>query len=134
MGWYRIPAVMADDEVHRYITVLAKLLREQEITGRELSRRLNLKPGTLARLLRGERELRVSQLLDILKVLKVEPLAFYRFVHAETPLTERLMQGLGERTTPPLLVPPIMTEEEFSTRVQEALTRALAAHKDQLKS
>ncbi len=124
----------ADNEVLRYITVLAKLLREQEITGRELARRLNLKPGATARLLRGERDLRVSQLLEILTVLKVQPLAFYRLVHGETPLTERLMQGLGEPTTPPLLVPPIMTEEEFSTRVQEAVTKALAAQKDQLKS
>jgi transcriptional regulator with XRE-family HTH domain len=119
--------VMADEEVRRYLVTLDALIGDRNITGRELARRLGWAQGTLTRLLRGDRELRLEQLLAILKALEVEPLAFYRAVYAGKPLAERLIEGLGGPAVSPVLVPPMMTEEDFSRRVQEALRQALKA-------
>jgi len=124
---------MTPDELSRYLAVLNDLVRQKGITRRELDSRLGWKGGVVARLLRGERgDLRLSQLLAILKELDVEPLAFYNVVHAGTPTTARLLSRLSGGVPPPLVIPPTMTEEEFSQRVREAVEAALAAHHSRL--
>jgi len=118
---------MIEDELRRYTAALAALLKERRFTGRELDRRLGWEQGNTTRLLRGKRELRVGQILAILKVLEVEPLAFYTSVHGDRSLATRVVAGLGAPSPPPLLLPPAMSEEEFSRRVREAVLQALAA-------
>ena len=98
--------------------------RQQRVTD---SMDLGWEQGNTTRLLRGKRELRVGQILAILKVLEVEPLAFYTSVHGDRSLATRVVAGLSAPPLQPLLLPPAMSEEEFSRRVREAVLQALAA-------
>jgi len=124
---------MTPDGLSRYLAVLNDLVRQKGITRRELDSRLGWKGGVVARLLRGERgDLRLSQLLAILQELDVEPLTFYAAVHAEAPVTVRLLNRLAGDAPPRLIVPPAMTEEEFSRKIREAVEAALAAHNRKL--
>jgi hypothetical protein len=83
----------------------------------------------VGRLLRGERDLRLSQLLAILKILQVEPLSFFRAVHADRSVSARLLESLAAATpaSAPLVVPPLMSEVEFSKLLRNALDDALTA-------
>jgi hypothetical protein len=120
---------MTDEELSRYLAVLADLVKEKKIALTKLDRLLGWRGGMAGRLLRGERDLRLSQLLAILKILQVEPLSFFRVVYAERSVSTRLMESLAAATpaSTPLVVPPMMSEEEFSKLIRTVLDDALAA-------
>jgi transcriptional regulator with XRE-family HTH domain len=120
---------MAAEELSRYLATLADLVKEKKLALTKLDRLLGWRGGMVGRLLRGERDLRLSQLLAILDILQVEPLAFFRAVYADRSVSTRLMETLATAapTSPPLIVPPMMSEEEFSKLIRAALDDALAA-------
>jgi transcriptional regulator with XRE-family HTH domain len=120
---------MTHEELSRYLAVLADLVKEKKIALTKLDRLLGWRGGMVGRLLRGERDLRLSQLLAILKILQVEPLSFFRVVYAERSVSTRLMESLAAATpaSTPLVVPPMMSEEEFSKLIRTVLYDALAA-------
>jgi hypothetical protein len=120
---------MADEELSRYLAVLADVVKDKKIALTKLDRLLGWRGGVVGRLLRGEREIRLSQLLAILNVLEVEPLAFFRAVYADRSVSARLISSLTAATpmSAPLVVPPSMTEEEFSRLIRTVLDDALAA-------
>jgi DNA-binding Xre family transcriptional regulator len=128
MAGVEFPTGMIPDELRRYLDLLNRLVAEKKITRRELDSRLGWKGGVAARLLRGERgDLRMSQLLGILRVLDVEPLAFFLSAHADAPASAWILAHLDTlpASPEPLFLPPVMSEEEFSRRIQEALEKAL---------
>jgi hypothetical protein len=120
---------MADEELSRHLAALADLVKEKKIALTRLDRLLGWRGGMMGRLLRGERDIRLSQLLAILKILQVEPLSFFRVVYADRSIATRLMESLAAAApaTTPLVVPPMMTEAEFSKLVRTVLDDALAA-------
>ncbi len=120
---------MADEELSRYLAVLADVVKDKKIALTKLDRLLGWRGGVVGRLLRGEREIRLSQLLAILNILEVEPLAFFRAIYADRSVSARLMESLTAATplSTPLVVPPSMTEEEFSRLIRTVLDDALAA-------
>src|SRR4029077_8124854 len=123
-------ATMADEEMSRYLAVLADLVKDKKIAMSRIDRLLGWRVGVVGRLVRGERDIRLSQLLAILNILEVEPLAFFRAVYADRAVSARLMSSLTTVATPmstPLVVPPSMTEEEFSRLIRTVLDDALAA-------
>jgi hypothetical protein len=120
---------MADEELSRYLAILADLIKGKKVALTKLDRLLGWRGGAVGRLLRGERDLRLSQLLGILDILGVEPLAFFRAVYADRSVSARLMESLATTTatSTPLVVPPMMSEEEFAKLIRAALDDALAA-------
>jgi hypothetical protein len=128
-GGIEFPTTMADEELSRYLTVLADLVKEKKIALTKLDRLLGWRGGMVGRLLRGERDLRLSQLLAILSILQVEPLSFFRVVHADRSISARLMESLAAAApaSAPLVVPPLMSEREFSKLLRTALDDALTA-------
>ena len=120
---------MADEELSRYLATLADLVKEKKIALTKLDRLLGWRGGVAGRLLRGERDLRLSQLLAILKILQVEPLSFFRAVYADRSVSARLMESLAAAApaSTPLVVPPMMSEEEFTKLIRTVLDDALAA-------
>ena len=120
---------MADEELSRYLAILADLIKGKKVALTKLDRLLGWRGGAVGRLLRGERDLRLSQLLGILDILQVEPLAFFRAVYADRSVSARLMESLATTpaTSTPLVVPPMMSEEEFARLIRAALDDALAA-------
>jgi hypothetical protein len=120
---------MADEELSRYLAILADLVKEKKIALTKLDRLLGWRGGMVGRLLRSERDLRLSQLLAILNILQVEPLSFFRAVHADRSVSARLIESLAAASpaSTPLVVPPLMSEEEFSKLLRTALDDALTA-------
>jgi hypothetical protein len=120
---------MADEELSRYLAILADLIKERKIALTKLDRLLGWRGGMVGRLLRGERDLRLSQLLAILKILQVEPLNFFRAVYADRSVSARLMDSLAVAApaSAPLVVPPMMSGEEFSKLIRTVLDDALTA-------
>lgn len=120
---------MATEELSRYLAVLADLVKDKKIALTRIDRLLGWRGGMVGRLLRGERDVRLSQLLAILNILEVEPLAFFRAVYADRSVAARLMESLTAAApmSTPLVVPPLMSEEDFSRLIRTVLDDALAA-------
>jgi hypothetical protein len=120
---------MADEEMSRYIAVLADLVKDKKIAMSRIDRLLGWRGGVVGRLLRGERDIRLSQLLAILNILEVDPPAFFRAVYSDRSVSARLMSSLtvANPMSTPLVVPPSMTAEEFSRLIRTVLDDALAA-------
>ena len=93
---------MADEELSRHLAVLADLVKEKKIALTKLDRLLGWRGGMAGRLLRGERDLRLSQLLAILKILQVEPLSFFRAVYADRSISARSWRAWPPRHPQPL--------------------------------
>jgi hypothetical protein len=120
---------MADEELSRYLAVLANLIKEKRFALTTLDRLLGWRGGMVGRLLRGERDLRLSQLLAILNILQVEPMSFFRAVYTDRSVSSRLIESLAAASPaiPPLVVPPAMSTEELFHLVRKALDDALTA-------
>jgi hypothetical protein len=120
---------MADEELSRYRAVLADLVKDRKIALTRIDRRLGWRGGITGRLLRGERDIRLSQLLAILHILEVEPFAFFRTVYADRSVSSRLIESLTAASPAgaPLVAPPTMSAEELFQLVRRALDDALTA-------
>jgi transcriptional regulator with XRE-family HTH domain len=113
-------------ETRRLTGLLESLVKIKRLTVRDLERQLGLSMGTLNKLFAGKRELKVRQILAILKVLNVPPAAFFRlaYEHADAdPASEEILASLdklaavGEIEPQPLSV----SREELHTVVGEIL-------------
>jgi|ERR1700674_2152071 len=93
-------------EVKRVREVLSSLVDVSGLSRREIARRLARQGSGLdvSRLLGGQLELKLHQVLDILRVLEIHPVEFFRLIFKEpelrSPLLERL-QGLFAAEKPP---------------------------------
>jgi len=117
---------MAADETDKYLSVLVDLVARRNITHRGLDTALGWKGGLARKVLRGERPLRLTQLLEILHVLKVEPLEYYARVHAAPLVLDRLLNAINAQgAPPPLVLPPHLGEEELSHLIRQAVEQAL---------
>jgi hypothetical protein len=99
------------EEVARVREALNSVIDLSDLSRREIERRL-ARQGSgmdLNRLLGGRFELRLFQLLDVLGVLDIHPLEFFRLVFKEpekrNPLLER-MQALFASVKPPAAARP----------------------------
>jgi hypothetical protein len=116
---------MAQDQARRCITLLARLVAEKRVAHREVDKRLEWKPGTTSRVLRESREdVRLSQLLEILRAIGVEPLAFFQTAFQAESLPARVISRLGAPPTP-LIAPEGLTTEMLTELMKAALRSVL---------
>ncbi|MEO6191600.1 MAG: hypothetical protein ABIS20_01205 [Thermoanaerobaculia bacterium] len=119
-----------DEEIRRYIDVLQELISRSGTSKREIERSVGWAKSSLTKLLKGQWEIKLRQLLEVLQVLRVEPLVFFRLVYKEIPLSDRLMKELSQGHAPdPILLPPAMSEEELDRRIEETVHKTIRASK-----
>lgn len=112
--------------VERYIAVLKELIARSGLTQREIERRSGWAKSSLTKLLLGHWDLKVRQLLAILKAIEVAPPVFFHLVYEKRPITDRLLEELGGRPEPEsMALPPAMSTEELDRRIEEAVERVL---------
>ncbi len=121
-----------EEEIRRYTEVLELLIDRSGWSRREVERRLGWGQGLLSQILAGKRVLKVSQILDLLRTLGIDPLVFYHLAHSPEPLSEGLLAGISQRAgngtllgPPALPALPAMTPEEWERRLEEAVRRAM---------
>jgi transcriptional regulator with XRE-family HTH domain len=113
-------------ETRRLTGLLESLVKIKRLTVRDLERRLGLSMGTLNKLFAGKRELKVRQILAILKVLSVPPAAFFRLAYEHDdadPASEVILTSLDKLVSAGELEPqPVhLSREELHTVVGEIL-------------
>ncbi|HLX09428.1 MAG TPA: hypothetical protein VKY89_16365 [Thermoanaerobaculia bacterium] len=103
---------VSNADVSRAREALSSLIDLSELSRREIERRLS-RQGCgldLNRLLSGKFELRLRQILDVIRVLDIHPLEFFRLVFKEperrNPLLEK-MQTLFASVRPPAVAGPM---------------------------
>jgi hypothetical protein len=113
-------------EVARVRQALGTLIDLSGLSHREIERRLaEQRCGLdLNRLLGGKFALKLHQLLDLLRVLDVHPLEFFRLTFKEpkrrSPLLERV-QALFAPARPPSAVPPSRPAEKDLEELRKRL-------------
>lgn len=116
---------MAQDEARRCLTLLARLVAEKRVAHREVDKRLEWKTGTTSRVLReGREDIRLSQLVEILRAIGVEPLAFFQIAFQAESLPSKVLARLGAPLTP-LIAPEGLTTEMLTELMKEALRSVL---------
>jgi transcriptional regulator with XRE-family HTH domain len=88
-------------ETRRLTSLLESLVKIKRLTVRDLERQLGLSVGTLGKLFAGKRELKVRQVLAILKVLDVPRAAFFRLAYENAdadPASEEILSSLAKLT------------------------------------
>jgi hypothetical protein len=87
----------------RATEVLVGLVEISGLSRREVERRLAREEGGLDinRMLTGRYAMRFHQLVDVLAVLKVHPLEFFRLVFAEPEMRSPLLARAAALFTPP---------------------------------
>lgn len=123
-----------EEEIRRYTEVLELLIDRAGLSRREVERRLDWGQGLLSQILAGKRVLKVSQILDLLRTLGVDPLVFYHLAHSPEPLTAALLAEITQRAgngtlLAPLSFPAAMTSADWERRLEEAVRRALEPRK-----
>jgi len=108
--------------------VLKQAISALGLTQKEVESRLGLSPGYLSRLFGGQIELKVDHVVQIAKVLEVEPeeifrLAFARSQGEPTPRIIRLREAFGVATPEP---PPVALSG-LEKEIEKILKRALAS-------
>jgi hypothetical protein len=119
---------MVQDETRRCITLLGRLVAEKRVAHREVDKRLEWKTGTTSRVLRKDRrDIRLGQILEILRAVGVEPLAFFQAAFQAESLPARVLSRLGEGEGPllPLTLPEALTPEQLTELVKAALRSVL---------
>lgn len=129
-----IAIVMApDDSISmRDITrILALAMREAGLTRQALEARLGWSSGAASRLLAGDRELRVRQLLAILKTIGMRPSKFFSLVetaalHEDTlALRAAILRILSSASEP--AEEEAITDAELDARIERMARRILAS-------
>jgi transcriptional regulator with XRE-family HTH domain len=113
-------------ETRRLTGLLDSLVKIKRLTVRDLERQLGLSIGTLNKLFAGKRELKVRQILAILKVLNVPPAAFFRLAYEHedaNPASEVVLSSLDKLAAAGELEPqPVqLSRKELHTMVGEIL-------------
>ncbi len=107
--------------------VLKTAIRSLGLTMKEVERRLGLSPGYLSRLFGGQIDIKIDHVVQIAKILEVEPeelfrLAFPPSQEEPTPKVQHLRQAFGALTPEP---PPSLSglEREIERIVKRAMAR-----------
>jgi transcriptional regulator with XRE-family HTH domain len=113
-------------ETRRLTGLLESLVKIKRLTVRDVERQLGLSIGNLNKLFAGQRELKVRQILAILKVLNVPPAAFFRLVfeHPDAdPTSEAVLSSLDKLAAVVDLEPqPLsLSREDMKTVVGDIL-------------
>jgi hypothetical protein len=119
---------MVQDEARRCITLLGRIVAEKRVAHREVDKRLEWKTGTTSRVLRKDRgDIRLGQILEILRAVGVEPLAFFQASFQPESLPVRVLSRLGEEREPlpPLMLPEALTTEQLTELVKAAVRSVL---------
>lgn len=74
------------DEVRRLLDVLQTLMRMLAISNREVERRLDLKHGTVSRLLNGQIEAKLEVVMGVARALGLEYEELFAFAYPERPV------------------------------------------------
>jgi transcriptional regulator with XRE-family HTH domain len=74
------------DEVRRLLDVLQTLMRMLAISNREVERRLDLKHGTVSRLLNGQIEAKLEVVMGVARALGLEYEELFSFAYPERPV------------------------------------------------
>ncbi len=126
------------EEELRIARLLEAVFRSAGIPAAELEKRANLASGTLARIFRGEVDLKLRHVFSVLDTLAVPPGEFFRLAYKERPnrgdsLAEEVMALLGDNLSvrerqaggdlqaePVSPVSPI-SDDELDRRILQAL-------------
>jgi transcriptional regulator with XRE-family HTH domain len=92
---------MSEDEVQRVRDLLAAAVRLQALPLAELARRVGMGRGQLARLLNGQTEIRLSQLMRVLAAIDLPPGTFFRQAFPDEPLPARDPRAETQPGAPP---------------------------------
>lgn len=74
------------EEVRRLLDVLHTLMRMLAISNREVERRLDLKHGTVSRLLNGQIEAKLEVVMGVARALGLEYEELFSFAYPERPV------------------------------------------------
>ncbi len=119
-----------DAEIHRVTELLKTVVRVAGLSHREIEKRLGQSPGYLSRLFAGAIELKFKHIIDILKVIKVEPHEFFQLAYPrQTGVTSATARQARDLLT---LFPPggepapgRVRQEEVDEMVRSAIRRLL---------
>lgn len=95
------------DEVRRLLDILHTFMRLLGVSNREVERRLDLKHGTISRLLGGQIEAKLELMLNVAHALGLEPREFFAFAYpdrsesgSETPAARKIRTMLEDLQPP----------------------------------
>jgi len=74
------------DEVRRLLDVLQTLMRMLAVSNREIERRLELKHGTVSRLLNGQIEAKLEVVLGVARALGLDYEELFSFAYPDRPV------------------------------------------------
>ena len=111
----------------RLCEVLKKAIGAMGLTQKEVEHRLGLSPGYLSRLFGGQIDLKVDHIVQIARVLEVEPGEIFRLAFPPTEdqpsqKTSRLREGFGV-TSPE---PPPSTLSWMEKEIERIVKRMIA--------
>jgi transcriptional regulator with XRE-family HTH domain len=75
-----------EQEVRRFLDVLGTLMRMLDVSYREIERRLELKHGTVSRLLNGKIEAKLEVVLGVARALGLEYEELFAFAYPDRPV------------------------------------------------
>lgn len=109
----------AQEDLRRALDLLVEVVDASERTRKSIEESLGISSGYLTRILKSD-DLRLSNLLRILRVLGVSPRAFFLLAYraADGERDQEMLAKLGWNAAP--------SEDELDRRVREALRRILA--------
>lgn len=121
-----------EDESLRVARLLESMVRVAKVPNREIETQLGYAGGVLYRIFAGRITLKLTMILAILDVLKIEPAKFFQmaFQAEQEDSSAALLRLLREvrkhpeQPTPP--APEALSAEELDRRVEETLRRILA--------
>ncbi len=76
-----------DPEVIRVTELLKTAIRIAGVSHREIEKRLGQSPGYLSRLFAGTIELKFRHILEIVKVIQIDPAEFFQLAYPRQPRT-----------------------------------------------
>lgn len=122
-----------DDVTLRYRTVLKELFKRKGLQKKTLEAKLGWSRGTITKLIQGTYEMKVRQLLLILRAADIDPLDFYAEAHAESEaargqeLEARLMRPFdSSEHHVSLMLPVTVGRVELERLIEEVITKALS--------
>ena len=143
-----VPRREDDEDVRRAIKLIEAVMRVQDVTKKDLDRRLGKATGYFAQVLSGRLELKFRHVTGILRALEVDPGVFFRALYPEPAgeaaaagrAMERFLGGLNRMglAAPPAEPPAEVTEgaaappagidaDELERRIRAAVEEALSA-------
>ena len=121
---------MLEEDLRTLRQILARAVDASGFQRREIERAMNLRNGSLGKLLDGTLDLRVDHLTGLARLLDVPPGDFLRLGCPQTraAATYRLTDLLGptDGTTPAPAVPKPPTPEELVEMIRTAIREELA--------